>query len=258
MRKGIYKGSFRLPTMAPWKNDVDAACLSSKCCAGKWCPHDDCCHLPHRQGEVSMGTGMVPAFVSTCHASCSSVQQATVLSWTHLCRSGLHRVSHAWEVRLSHRRRSPPCGFLGWGAALCRDQVTSPQQRRNGSGLHLKSALNHINYHSPHPWVIFCSCLKAPHPDVIHSPVLPMRWLGRAFGPPITVLIHLQLPACLGARGSLSAEELTTSCLFGNAFKLFQKLLFVDKSGQSQRSASAKQCKRRNELQRSTASCHWI
>lgn len=196
---------------------------------------------------------------------CTAVQQAMALSGTHLRGFGLQGFSHAWEVRLGCRRRSPSM----WLPQLGSSTMQGPSHLSSLAALKCLTFAPQASfkaYKSSFPPPVgnalqlpMYPCLKAPHPDVIHSPVLPARQLGRSI-----LSSHRPSPSissCLPIwelTDRLVLEELTTSCLFGNAFKLFQKLLFVDKSGRSQRSVLAKLCKRRNELQRSTASCHWI
>ena len=162
-------------------------------------------------GECGDRPGTCPCVFSLCVVlQCTAVQQAMALSCTHLCGFGLHRVSHGWEVRLSQRRTSPSMWLPWLGSSTVQGSshlCSLAAQKR----LTLAPQASFKPYKSPFPPPVGNTlqlprypCLKAPCPDVIHSPVLPTRRPGRAFGP------HISRPspspaACLF--GSLQIAE---------------------------------------------------
>lgn len=138
---------------------------------------------------------MIPALVSSQSASFCSVwlsMRTVMLSCTQRWGFGLHRISRAWEGRLVSRKRPSSMWLPCLGS-------TTVQQPGHLSFLAVQKWLTFVPqasfkpYKSPFPPPVGnvlqlprYLCLKAPHPDVIHSPVLPARQLGRAFGPLIS------------------------------------------------------------------------
>lgn len=133
------------------------------------------------------------------------------LSCTHLHGFGLHEVSHAWEVRISCTRRCCSAWLprLGSSTAQGPSHLSSLTAQKS---LMLAYQAGFKPYKSPCPPHLVGDALQLPRypcltdspPTVIQNPILPMRWTGRAFGPPIHHP-HPSSAACLF--GSLQIAE---------------------------------------------------